>query len=118
MKDTKKTLPILALILALLLMLLGAAGMRGAHTVQIPEGWSGAIRPVRARLRVAGTEDTSVVFTRISDGEQALLGYITPGMTGTIRLTPGEAYRVEGRGTLTLRGARAIPTEAEKAGGA
>lgn len=61
------------------------------------------IQPVNASVKVTGTTDTDVVFTDIESGETYVIGYITSGAGGTIKLERGRWYRVEGAGELTVR---------------
>ena len=64
---------------------------------------SGQIQPVNGSVKVTGTADTDVVFTDIESGETYVIGYITSGTGGTIKLERGKWYRVEGVGELTVR---------------
>ena len=61
------------------------------------------IQPVGGKVKVTGTADTDVVFTDIESGETYVIGYITSGTGGTIKLERGKWYRVEGVGELTVR---------------
>ena len=61
------------------------------------------IQPVNGRVKVTGTADTDVVFTDIESGETYVIGYITSGAGGSIKLERGKWYRVEGAGELTVR---------------
>ena len=61
------------------------------------------IQPVVGSVKVTGTADTDVVFTDIESGETYVIGYITSGSGGTIKLERGKWYKVEGVGELTVR---------------
>ena len=61
------------------------------------------IQPVNGRVKVTGTADTDVVFTDIESGETYVIGYITSGAGGSIKLERGKWYSVEGAGELTVR---------------
>lgn len=61
------------------------------------------IQPVNGRVKVTGTADTDVVFADIESGETYVIGYITSGAGGSIKLERGKWYRVEGAGELTVR---------------
>ena len=61
------------------------------------------IQPVNGRVKVTGTADTDVVFTDIESGETYVIGYITSGAGGSIKLERGKWHRVEGAGELTVR---------------
>ena len=71
--------------------------LSGEETVK-----SEQIQPIFETVKVTGTQDTEVVFTDVATGEQFKIGYITPGMGGSIKLERGKWYRVEGAGKLTV----------------
>lgn len=60
------------------------------------------IQPLFGTVKVRGDSDTDVVFTNVETGEEFIIGYITHGMTETIRLKTGEWYSVKGNGNITL----------------
>ena len=68
------------------------------------EGTSKAeqIQPVWGTVKVCGDRDTDVIFTDVETGEQSIIGYITHGMTGKIKLERGKWYSVAGAGNLTM----------------
>lgn len=61
------------------------------------------IQPAFGKVKVSGTVDTDILFTDVETGETYEIGYITPGVSESIRLERGKWYRVEGDGELTLR---------------
>lgn len=62
------------------------------------------IQPVIGQVTVWGTQDTDVRFTDAEDPDrQYQIGYITPGMSETIRLEKGRWYIVHGAGEITVR---------------
>ena len=96
---------IIILFLVICAIVIGRSQYRKAHTFTL----SGAetlkseeIQPVSGVVRVTTTADTSVVFTDAQSGEIFVLGYVTPGMGGSIKLKRGKWYRVEGSGQLTV----------------
>ncbi|MBQ3796838.1 MAG: hypothetical protein II842_11225 [Butyrivibrio sp.] len=62
------------------------------------------IQPVFGTVKVWGIQDTDVCFTDVENPEvQYKIGYITPGMTETIKLEKGRWYSVRGAGEITVR---------------
>ena len=62
------------------------------------------IEPVFGSVRVWGTQDTDVWFTDTANPDvQYQIGYITPGMTETVKLERGHWYIVHGAGEITIR---------------
>ena len=62
------------------------------------------IQPVFGSVRVWGTQDTDVWFTDVEDPERrSQVGYITPGMSETIRLERGRWYAVHAGGEIRIR---------------
>ena len=84
---------------------------REAHTFTLSNGSeavtdmkSEEIQPIFGTVTVWGTQDTDVWFTDVADPDQRYqIGYITPGMSGTVKLKRGRWYTVQGAGDLTLR---------------
>jgi hypothetical protein len=60
------------------------------------------IQPVFGTVKVSGDCDTDVIFTNIETGEKHVIGYITSGMTETIKLERNNWYQVECGGNITL----------------
>ena len=61
------------------------------------------IQPVFGVVNVSGDCDTDVVFTDVETGETYTIGYITPGMSGKIKLQRGKWYTVDGVGNITMK---------------
>lgn len=60
------------------------------------------IQPVFGTVKVRGDCDTAVVFTDVKTGEEYVIGYITHGITETIKLEKGKWYTVAGNGNLVV----------------
>lgn len=60
------------------------------------------IQPLFGTVKVSGDCDTSVVFTDVDTGEEYVIGYITTGLSETIKLEKGKWYYVKGNGNLVL----------------
>ena len=61
------------------------------------------IQPITGTVRVYGTCDTDVVFTDVETGKEYTIGYITNGMSESIKLKTGKWYTVECDGTVTVK---------------
>ena len=62
------------------------------------------IQPILGTVKVWGTQDTDVWFTDTENPENRFqIGYITPGMTETIKLEKGKWYIVEAAGEITIQ---------------
>ena len=61
------------------------------------------IQPLFGIVKVSGDCDTDVVFTDVETEKEYVIGYITHGMSETIKLEKGKWYTVKGRGNLVLR---------------
>ena len=61
------------------------------------------IQPIFGTVKVRGDRDTNVVFTDVETGEEYVIGYITHGVSDTIKLEKGKWYTVAGNGTLVVR---------------
>ena len=61
------------------------------------------IQPVFGVVKVSGDCDTDVIFTDAETGETYTIGYISPGMSGKIKLQKGKWYRVDGVGNITIK---------------
>ena len=86
---------------------IAAVGVLRAHTFTLATEDGTAvkteeIRPLVGKVRVSGDRDTSVVFTDVETGETRTVGYITQGVTETVRLQTGHWHTVEGAGDLTV----------------
>lgn len=60
------------------------------------------IQPLFGTIKVSGDCDTDVIFTDIETEEKYIIGYITHGISETIKLEKGKWYTVEGKGNLVL----------------
>ncbi len=60
------------------------------------------IQPVYGTVKVSGDRDTDVIFTDVETGEEYVIGYITHGVSETIKLEKDNWYTVEGKGNLVL----------------
>ena len=61
------------------------------------------IQPLFTKVKVRGDCDTDVVFTDVETGEEYVIGYITNGISETIKLETGKWYSVKGDGNLVLK---------------
>ena len=61
------------------------------------------IQPLFGTIKVSGDCDTDVIFTDVETGKEYIVGYITSGITETIKLEKGKWYTVEARGNIKLR---------------
>lgn len=62
------------------------------------------IQPIFGTVKVWGTQDTDVWFTDVEDPENRFqIGYITSGMSGTIKLEKDKWYIVHGAGDITIQ---------------
>lgn len=108
---TKKRAIVLALIVILLFMGFFCYLFKGTHTFTLTDDSSKdsyikseQIQPLFGTVKVWGTQDTDVCFTDVENPEiQYKIGYITPGLTETIKLEKGRWYYVEGAGEITVR---------------
>ena len=60
------------------------------------------VQPLFGAVKVRGDCDTDVVFTDVETGEEYVIGYITHGVSETIKLEKGKWYTVKGSGNLVL----------------
>ena len=60
------------------------------------------VQPLFGTVKVRGDCDTDVVFVDIETGEEYVIGYITNGVSETIKLEKGKWYIVKGGGNLVL----------------
>lgn len=99
----KKYLPI---IVAIVILIIGVGlffQYRSYHTFTLTDLDAEEIQPVLGTIKVYGTQDTDVWFVDIENPENRFhIGYITPGMSETIKLKRGKWYRVEAVGDITV----------------
>lgn len=91
--------------LVVLIIGIGYGGYVKAHTFTLSGGVmkSEQIQPINRSVKVTGTADTDVVFTDIESGKTYVIGYITSGAGGAIKLERGKWYSVKGAGELTVK---------------
>ncbi len=103
MSKMKKYLPI---IVAILIIIIGVGFFfqyRSSHTFTLTNLDLQEIQPVSGTIRVSGTQDTDVWFIDVENPENKVqIGYITPGMSETIKLEREKWYRVEAAGEITV----------------
>ena len=76
---------------------------RKAHTFTLTGFEYEEIQPVLGLVRVSGSQDTDVWFVDVENPERRFqIGYITPGMSETIKLERGKWYRIEASGAITI----------------
>ena len=76
---------------------------RKTHTFTITDYESQQIQPVFTTVRVSGTQDTDVWFIDSENKDiKYHIGYITPGMSETIKLKKGRWYSVQASGEITV----------------
>ena len=97
------------LVLCAIIFLIGIAiycNFQSKHTVTLAneDGLikSEQIQPMLETVKVRGDCDTDVVFVDIETGEEYVIGYITNGVSETIKLEKGKWYIVKGGGNLVL----------------
>ncbi len=94
---------------AIVIFLIGIAvyfNIQNKHTFTLAnaEGItkSEQVQPLFGTVKVRGDCDTDVVFTDVETGEEYVIGYITHGVSETIKLEKGKWYTVKGGGNLVL----------------
>ena len=97
---------VLCLIVIMLIGITILCSIQNKHTVTLANEdgivKSKQIQPLFATVKVRGNCDTDVVFTDVETGEQYVIGYITNGVSETIKLEKGRWYIVKGGGNLVL----------------
>lgn len=100
----KLVIDILAVLVILALAAFGYLQFKRDHTFTLSAPISEEIQPVFGTVRVYGTQDTDVLFIDVENTEnQYQIGYITPGMSETIKLEKGKWYKVQGAGDITIQ---------------
>ena len=103
MSKMKKLLPISVAIVIIIMGVVFFLQYRSSHTVTLTNLDAEEIQPVWGTVRVSGTQDTDVWFVDIEHPENRFqIGYLTPGMSETIKLERGKWYRVEAAGHITV----------------
>ena len=99
----KKKYKILIILLAIFLLGFTYIKLRGSHTYTLTDLEHEEIKPLFGTVRVWGTVDTDVTFIDVENPEKKyLIGYITPGMSETIKLERGSWYKVKASGDITV----------------
>lgn len=94
---------------AIAIFLLGISvsfNLQNKHTFTLADAdgitKSEQVQPLFGTVQVRGDRDTDVVFTDMETGEEYVIGYITNGVSETIKLEKGKWYTVKGGGNLVL----------------
>ena len=99
----KTWLPIVVAIVIAVIGVITFLQYRKAHTFTLTDFESEEIQPVLGLVRVSGSQDTDVWFIDVENPESKFqIGYITPGMSETIKLERGKWYRIEAAGDITV----------------
>ena len=100
----KRIIAILVVLIIFALAGFGYLQFKRNHTFTLQAPISEEIQPVFGTVRVYGTQDTDVLFIDVENTEnQYQIGYITPGMSETIKLEKGKWYKVQGAGNITVQ---------------
>ena len=107
----KKALAVLIAVAVIFLLWASYSQFRKAHTFTLSDEVtadsnlkSEQIQPVFGTVRVWGTQDTDVWFTDVENPEVRFqIGYITHGVSETIKLEKGKWYTVHGAGEITVQ---------------
>ncbi len=103
MNKMKKYLPIIVAIGIIVIGVVFFFQYRNSHTFTLTNLDAEEIQPVLGTVRVSGTQDTDVWLVDVENPENRVqIGYITPGMSETIKLERGKWYRVEAAGDITV----------------
>lgn len=99
----KKKYKVLIVLFAILIFGFSFVKYRGAHTYTLTDLEHEQIKPIFGKVRVWSTVDTDVTFIDVENPEKKyLIGYITPGMSETIKLERGRWYKVKTGGDITV----------------
>ena len=102
----KKKYIIICAIVILLIGIVSIFVFQNSHTYTLSNDTgrtkSEEIQPLFSIVKVSGDSDTNVVFTDVETGEKYEIGYITHGISETVKLKIGKWYTVEGNGNLTI----------------
>ena len=100
---TKKWMLIIVAIVIVGIIVFSFTQYRNAHTFTLTDLEAEEIQPVLGSVRVSGSQDTDVCFIDVENPENKYqIGYITPGMSETIKLERGKWYRIEAAGDITV----------------
>ena len=99
----KKKYKVLIVLFAILIFGFSFVKYRGAHTYTLTDLEHEQIKPIFGKVRVWSNVDTDVIFIDVENPEKKyLIGYITPGMSETIKLERGRGYKVKTGGDITV----------------
>ena len=105
-KPRSKAKTWLSILVAMVIIVIGVfffLQYRNAHTFTLTDLESEEIQPVLGTVRVSGSQDTDVWFIDVENPESRFqIGYITPGMSESIKLERGKWYRMEAAGEITV----------------
>ena len=97
---------VLCIIVIILIGIAVYTNFQSKHTITLANAdgiiKSEQIQPLFSTVKVRGDCDTDVVFVDIETGEEYVIGYITNGVSETIKLEKGKWYIVKGGGNLVL----------------
>ena len=108
----KKSKLAIVILLTVVVAVIGFCTLYGnAHTFTLSDETSTdthlkseQIQPILGKVKVWGTQDTDVWFTDVENPENRFqIGYITPGMSESIKLEKGKWYIVHGAGDITVQ---------------
>ena len=103
MNKMKKYLVLLFATLIIIFSLVFYSQFRNSHTFVLTDLESEEIQPILGTIRVSGSQDTDVWFIDVENPENRFqIGYITPGISETIKLERGKWYKVEAQGDITV----------------
>ena len=109
---TKRKIPVILIVLVVLILIgYSYSDFKKSHTFILSDEMTASsnlkseqIQPILGTVRVWGTQDTDVWFTDVENPEARFrIGYITPGMSETIKLERGRWYIVHGAGEITVQ---------------
>lgn len=99
----KKWMPVIVAIAIIVIGVTSFLQYRASHTFTLTDLESEEIQPVLGTVRVSGSQDTDVWFVDVENPENKFqIGYITPGISETIKLERGKWYRIEAAGEITV----------------
>lgn len=99
----KKWMLIIVTIVVVWIIVFSFIQYRNVHTFTLTDLEAEEIQPVLGSVRVSGSQDTDVWFIDVENPENKYqIGYITPGMSETIKLERGKWYRIEATGDITV----------------
>ena len=99
----KKKYLIIIAIIVIVIGMISFIKFKNAHTFTLTNLEAEEIQPILGTIRVSGTQDTDVWFIDVENPENRFqIGYITPGISETIKLEKGKWYKIEAAGNITI----------------